>query len=441
MERRDNMPKTKHELILKYIENLEIGAKVSVRQIAKDLSVSEGTAYRAIKQAENKGLVSSIPKVGTIRIEEIKKKKIEDLALQEIAMIVEGTIVSGESQLQRMPKAFIVGSTVEILTEKALDEQTLVIVSGLEQIQRLAVKKKAALLLTDGTLMNETLLAQARAYGTPVIQTPYDTFVAISMINKAIYERLVEQELVRLEDIMCKKIDCLHPQDTISDWHELTLKSGHSRFPVVNGSNELVGLVSPLDVTGQSGNIPISEVMSTEILTAAPGQLVSHLSRLLVWEECELVPVVDEKNILLGVVSRQDIIQALQQTQKQPQFGETVDNLTLSGFKLTDNSEGVAITGKITQFMVNEQGVASTGALTMIISNAATIAARKTLKWQTAIEDCLVTQINPLNVEQEVVCQVAFLKIDKRSCKIEVVMADQAAIYCKAILNLKWLKK
>ena len=47
------MPKTKHELILKYIENLEIGAKVSVRQIAKDLAVSEGTAYRAIKQAEN----------------------------------------------------------------------------------------------------------------------------------------------------------------------------------------------------------------------------------------------------------------------------------------------------------------------------------------------------------------------------------------------------
>lgn len=435
------MPKTKHELILKYIENLEIGAKVSVRQIAKDLSVSEGTAYRAIKQAENKGLVSSIPKVGTIRIEEVHKKKIEDLALQEIALIVEGTIVSGEANLQRMPKEFIVGSTVEILAEKALDEQTLVIVSGLEQIQRLAVKKKAALLLTDGTFMNETLLAQAHAYGTPVIQTPYDTFVAISMINKAIYERLVEQELVHLEDIMCKNVDALHPQDTISDWHELTLKSGHSRFPVVNGAGELVGLVSPLDVTGQSGNIPISEVMSTDILTASPGQLVSHLSRLLVWEECEIVPVVDEKNTLLGIVSRQDIIQALQQTQKQPQFGETVDNLTLSGFKLTDNSEGVAITGKITQFMVNEQGVASTGALTMIISNAATIAARKTLKWQTAIEDCLITQINPLNVDQEVVCKVAFLKIDKRSCKIEVAMTDQTTMYCKAILNLKWLKK
>ena len=64
------MTATKHELILKYIETLPVGTKVSVRQIAKDLEVSEGTAYRAIKQAENVGLVSSIPKEATIRIEQ-----------------------------------------------------------------------------------------------------------------------------------------------------------------------------------------------------------------------------------------------------------------------------------------------------------------------------------------------------------------------------------
>ena len=92
------MSKTKHELILKYIESLAIGAKVSVRQVAKDLAVSEGTAYRAIKQAENRGLVSSIPKVGTIRIEEVGKKKLEDLSLEEIVFIVEGTVVSGQNQ-------------------------------------------------------------------------------------------------------------------------------------------------------------------------------------------------------------------------------------------------------------------------------------------------------------------------------------------------------
>lgn len=437
------MSKTKHELILKYIESLAIGAKVSVRQVAKDLAVSEGTAYRAIKQAENRGLVSSIPKVGTIRIEEVGKKKLEDLSLEEIVFIVEGTVVSGQNQLEIAPREFVVASTPELLAEKNIDAQTLVIVSALEQIQRLAIKNQSALLITEGVAMNETMLAQARAYNIPVILTPYDTFVAISMINKAVYERLVQQDLVRVGDIMETDIFYLHSYDTVSDWHEMTLKSHHSRFPVVNGEKELLGMVSPLDVTGLSGSIPLSEVMTTEILTTEAEQLVSHLSRLLVWEDCELVPVIDNKRTLVGVVSRQDIIQALQQIQKQPQFGETVDNLTLSGFKLNNGSsnEQVIIYGKITQFMVNEQGVASLGALTMIISNTATIAARKILKWQSMIEDCCVYQLRELNVDEEVEVTASFLTVGKRFCKLEVTMTAQNELCCKALLSLRGVKK
>ena len=37
---------TKHEQILRYIESLKVGNKISVRKIAKDMEVSEGTAYR-----------------------------------------------------------------------------------------------------------------------------------------------------------------------------------------------------------------------------------------------------------------------------------------------------------------------------------------------------------------------------------------------------------
>ncbi len=45
-----------------------------MRQIAKEMGVSEGTAYRAIKDAETKGYVSTIERVGTIRIEQKRKK-------------------------------------------------------------------------------------------------------------------------------------------------------------------------------------------------------------------------------------------------------------------------------------------------------------------------------------------------------------------------------
>lgn len=46
---------SKHEEILTYIEKLDIGKQVSVRSIANRLKVADGTAYRAIKEAENRG--------------------------------------------------------------------------------------------------------------------------------------------------------------------------------------------------------------------------------------------------------------------------------------------------------------------------------------------------------------------------------------------------
>lgn len=437
------MTATKHEQILKYIEALPVGTKVSVRQIAKDLEVSEGTAYRAIKQAENVGLVSSIPKVATVRIEKPVKKQLEDMTLHEINLIVEGTFLVGQNHSGRIPKSFAACFSKEELTKKNISGNTLVIVSNVPELQSLAVKKGAALLIVGGSQPSAELLHHAEQTGTPVIATPYDAFETISMINKAIYERLVQQDLVRIGDIMKRDVSTLYPYDTILDWHELTLKSGHSNFPVINGENKLLGIVTPLAVTGMSSNMPISEVMDTEMLTARPDSLVSHISRLLVWEDCDMIPVINEEERLVGVVNRQDIIQALQQTQKQPQFGETVDNLTLSGFKLGDTAEDnkITIVGNVTQFMMNEANFASSGAMTMIISNASTIAARKLHRLQTVVDELHLICINPVHQDEEILVTVELLQSDKKYCKAEVVVRSADQLKYKAHIVLKVQKK
>lgn len=437
------MTATKHELILKYIETLPVGTKVSVRQIAKDLEVSEGTAYRAIKQAENVGLVSSIPKVATIRIEQPVKKQLEDMTLHEINLIVEGSFLTGQNYSARIPKSFAVCFSKEELLGKHVGSNTLVIVGNVEELQSLAVKRGAALLVVGGTVPSARVLRQAEDTGTPVMASPYDAFETISMINKAIYERLVQQDLVRIGDIMKRNVATLYPYDTILDWHELTLKSGHSNFPVINGENKLLGVVTPLSVTGMSSNMPISEVMDTEMLTARADNLVSHISRLLVWEDCDMIPVVDDDSHLVGVVNRQDIIQALQQTQKQPQFGETVDNLTLSGFKLDDavGDHRIAIVGNVTQFMMNEVNIASSGAITMIVSNAATIAARKLLRLQTVVDEQHLICIDPISQDETISVVVELLQFDKKYGKVEVIVRSGEQLKYKAYLILKVLKK
>src|SRR5699024_4231685 len=101
---------TKHEQILQHIHSLDIGQKISVRRIAKDLHVSDGTAYRAIKEAENQGLVTSIERVGTIRIEKKNKENFERLTFAEVVNIIDGQVLGGRDGLHKTLGKFIIGA-------------------------------------------------------------------------------------------------------------------------------------------------------------------------------------------------------------------------------------------------------------------------------------------------------------------------------------------
>lgn len=60
---------TKLDQVVEYIQNLEVGAKISIKSLAQALGISSGTAYHGIKRAEQLSLVVTLPKAGTTRIE------------------------------------------------------------------------------------------------------------------------------------------------------------------------------------------------------------------------------------------------------------------------------------------------------------------------------------------------------------------------------------
>jgi predicted transcriptional regulator len=121
---------TKHEQILQYIDELPIGEKISVRQIAKALEVSEGTAYRAIKEAENKGFVSTIERVGTIRIEKKKKENIEKLTFAEVVNIVDGQVLGGRTGLHKTLNKFVIGAMQLDAMMRYIDAGSLLLVGN-----------------------------------------------------------------------------------------------------------------------------------------------------------------------------------------------------------------------------------------------------------------------------------------------------------------------
>lgn len=119
---------SKHEEIINYIMSLKAGTKISVRGIASDLNVSEGTAYRAIKECDNLGLVTTIPRVGTVRIKKVEKKNIEALTYREIVDIIEGTVIGGENGIDKVLKKFVIGAMTTDVIGKYIDPGSLMIV-------------------------------------------------------------------------------------------------------------------------------------------------------------------------------------------------------------------------------------------------------------------------------------------------------------------------
>ena len=103
---------SKHQEILDYLEKLPIGKRVSVRSISNFLNVSDGTAYRAIKEAENQGIVETRPRSGTIRVKS-QKAVLEHLTYREIQEITGSEILAGDKGLEKEFNKFYIGAMTE----------------------------------------------------------------------------------------------------------------------------------------------------------------------------------------------------------------------------------------------------------------------------------------------------------------------------------------
>lgn len=430
---------TKHEQIIKYIESLSVGHKISVRQIAKDLNVSEGTAYRAIKEADNQGLVASIDRVGTVRIERKSREQIENLTFNEIVKIVDGQVLGGKQGLYKTLSKFAIGAMELNDVVKYLTKNTLLIVGNRSDVQMEALKRGSAVLITGGFEANEDIINYADEHELPIILSNYDTFLVANIINRAIYDQMIKKEILMVEDIMIpiESTSYLDDKQKVRDWNELSQQTSHTRFPVVDSKMKVVGILTSKDIVNEEQDKSIRTLMTKSPIIAHLNTTIATCAHLMIWEGIELLPVVSTSKVLIGIISREDVLKTMQLMSRQPQIGETIHDQIAKQITMDNGNVVVNISPQLT----NQFGMLTKSVYIAVIEEALRYEIRKMKKSEIMIEHIDIYYLKTVQIDDDVEVKITTLDIGRIFAKFEVTMVSGSATVAKALLMCQILEK
>ncbi len=129
------------------------------------------------------------------------------------------------------------------------------------------------------------------------------------------------------KDIMVTELTTLRPTTGIFDAIQALLDNRISGAPVVDHYGEIVGILSEKDclaVVAQvvlDGTTPLGEhvrhYMTTNITTVTPEAGLSEISNIFLSHPFRRLPVVDTEGLLIGQISRRDVLAGLQRVRSQ----------------------------------------------------------------------------------------------------------------------------
>lgn len=435
---------SKLEEVIDYIKTLPIGERLSVRGLARKLSMSEGTVYRAIKEAEEASLVTTIERVGTIRIEK-KKPVSEMLTFEEIVRIIDGEVLGGHAGLNRHLSKFIIGAMTEESMIRYFDKDSMIIVGNRESVHELALNHRVAVLITGGFKTSPEIIDLANSLELPIISCEHDTYTVASLINRSIINQEIKREILTVNEIYSplEETYSLEPHDKISRFHELAQESGLSRFPVHNNLR-LVGVVTAKDIIGKDESTQIDRVMTKRVVTVNKHSSVASVSYKMVWEDIEMIPVVEDNYILVGVVSRQDVMKAMQMIQQQPQINNTFEDeimMSISDYPINNFHRPYDYEVEIQPRMINNSGTVSYGVLCELIAFAARKKLNDRTKNNSMIEKLDLTYFSHIQLGSHVQLHVDIFNINRRQALMQVDVFNQNSPAAKAIISAQIIEK
>jgi CBS domain-containing protein len=143
----------------------------------------------------------------------------------------------------------------------------------------------------------------------------------------------------RVEDVFTKEVVAVNAEDSVQDALRLMVENHVSALPVVNGKEACIGILSATDLMGLTrdlnddlsamqvveftpqslidrvaeqdfGRRRVNELMTEVVETVGPEATLAAAARAMLWHQVHRLPVVDERQRLVGIISTTDIMAA-----------------------------------------------------------------------------------------------------------------------------------
>ena len=155
----------------------------------------------------------------------------------------------------------------------------------------------------DTVTESELATAMAREGGIGVLHQNMDTEAAVAAIERV---KRADEMRIRRENVVTAE-----PEQTVDDVDQMMNRKGVSGAPVVDEDDRVLGIISGTDIrpyleVGERDEV--REAMTDEVITASEDVTARDALELMYEHKIERVPLVDDEDRLVGLVTMQGIL-------------------------------------------------------------------------------------------------------------------------------------
>ena len=117
---------------------------------------------------------------------------------------------------------------------------------------------------------------------------------------------------MKVKDVMTTRVITVKTDQTKQQAARLLAQHRISGLPVVDDDNVLVGVVTEHDIIaqGEEGGKTVGDIMTRGVISVAPDTDLEEASHILVHERIKRLPVLEQGKVI-GIVSRADLVKEI----------------------------------------------------------------------------------------------------------------------------------